>query len=80
MIEYIYEETPSGSDVFGRPVDAPMLTRREKIVRCRDCKYREAGLEPPFYCLRLGEYMEFRIDLDGFCKWGERKEDGKWAI
>lgn len=59
---------------------------RERIVRCRDCKYLDTPDwdevlaaqygEPPVSCMRPdgnGDYMRFEIEPDGFCKWGERK-------
>lgn len=59
---------------------------RERIVRCRDCKYLDTPDwdevlaaqhgEPPASCMRPdgdGDYMRFEIEPDGFCKWGERK-------
>ena len=39
-------------------------------VRCRDCKHFGES-----YCYRLGEYREFMAKPDGFCAWGERRED-----
>ena len=53
------------------------LTEREKklicgykgeIVRCKECKYFYKASK---YC---SEFMT--KDEDGFCKWGERGEDG----
>ena len=49
---------------------------REEIVRCKDCKYRSAGLPKDMECYRLGEYREFPVEPDGFCKWGERNKGG----
>lgn len=45
----------------------PLFERRERIVRCRDCKFCEDG-----YCVLL-EFSDGRMD-DGFCKWGEERE------
>ena len=42
--------------------------RREEIVRCRDCKWCMAYMSGT-YC----DYMAHAVELDGFCKWGERK-------
>lgn len=44
----------------------------ERLVRCRDCEH--FGLYES-YCYRLGEYREFKVDPDGFCAWGKRRED-----
>lgn len=40
----------------------------EEIVRCRDCKWCMAYMSGT-YC----DYMAHAVELDGFCKWGERK-------
>lgn len=84
MSEYIYEETPSGSDVFGRPVDAPMLTRREEIVRCRDCKHRtkepdpwECGPVTPERWVDWCCFMHRELrSLYGYCAWGVKRKEG----
>lgn len=45
----------------------------EPIVRCRDCKnYLWRGHLGRSYC--NGEYA---TDPDGFCAWGERRNDGQ---
>jgi hypothetical protein len=41
-------------------------------VRCRDCKhYTDDEMEYYHYC---GSWCE-QVDPDGFCAWGEKKED-----
>lgn len=42
---------------------------RERIVRCRDCKYEYEEWGYP-YCCRNAPLV-FEVDGDGFCKWGE---------
>lgn len=76
MSEYIYEHSLC-HDHFGKPLNAPMLTQREEIVRCRDCKY---------FAVKSSDH-EFRSDWfcklfrhgcaepDGFCKWVEKKTE-----
>lgn len=47
---------------------------KEKIVRCRDCRTRHYN---PL-CGHICDNFGFTIpndNLDGFCAWGERKED-----
>lgn len=51
---------------------------REQIVRCRDCKHYcksnvdEDGEGEPSWCM----YWEHEwLRDDGFCAWGERRED-----
>ena len=49
-----------------------------EIVRCRDCAFHanESGICVKFR-LRNGsrDGVEYLPDLDGFCAWGEEKED-----
>lgn len=68
MNEYIIESnlTP-GYDRNGEKL--------EEIVRCRDCKYYEPVPEDPGdWC---GYWTDRVYGTDGFCAWGERKEDGE---
>ena len=48
--------------------------QREEIVRCRDCKY---GIDGGKYCAEnCADSWDWRnVEPDGFCAWGERKED-----
>lgn len=62
MAEYAVEE-PSDRSASWRV--------RERIVRCRDCKYYEPNTYSHFTC----ELLTFHVDPDGFCAWGERRED-----
>lgn len=42
-----------------------------EIVRCRDCKhYTDDEMEYYHYC---GSWCE-RVEPDGFCAWGERRD------
>lgn len=43
---------------------------REKIVRCRDCKWCMAYASAT-YCIRMSTHT---VEPDGFCAWGERRE------
>lgn len=49
----------------------------EQIVRCRDCRYcRRDGSR--WYCSELMfdiDWVTSDTALDGFCAWGERRED-----
>ena len=50
---------------------------RDKIVHCRDCEhYRDHELFPiedaPDICIRIP--YGIKIEPDGFCKWGKRRE------
>lgn len=70
MSEYIYEHSQC-YDQFGKPLDAPMLTQREEIVRCRDCIYYDDYLGS---CVRGNAHQVRAAEPDGFCKWGVRRE------
>lgn len=53
--------------------------RRERIVRCRDCKHAEhfeSGLCGPFIlCSHFeSEGCKAMVDPDGFCAWGEERD------
>ena len=71
MSEYIYWQDDSG------------LYKREEIVRCRDCKHFtpkgtykfENGKTNADYCKYVRGWM-MQITPDGYCKWGERKDNG----
>lgn len=47
----------------------------EEIVRCRDC--REMRFNSIYSCYICGAFCSSIPygDLDGFCAWGERKEE-----
>lgn len=81
MSEYVCEMTddypgvPYGSDDYSGTVE-----RREEVVRCRDCgrAYRRGG---GVYCSRVLQWgsndrpAPLPVDPDGFCAWGERREE-----
>jgi len=46
---------------------------REEIVRCSDCKWCMA-YSKIVYCELFAHRMP-NNELDGFCAWGERRED-----
>lgn len=50
----------------------------EKIVRCRDCKHYSEHewiliTDVSDVCYFFGDGV--KVEPDGFCKWGERKEE-----
>ena len=66
-------------------MDVMVSRQREEVVRCRDCKHYESSrwyesvIFPP-----LGTDIEHvcaffadgaKVSPDGFCAWGERRED-----
>lgn len=70
MSEYIYEHSQC-YDQFGKPLDAPMLTQREEIVRCRDCI---DGASDGTLCTLNSILKPVNVEPDGFCKWGKQKQ------
>ena len=72
MSEYIYDT----SRVETQPEQG---FTGEEIVRCRDCKYyKEKVYKWVNNWTRTEKTCEVfdgcRVDSDGFCKWGERRE------
>ena len=75
MDEYVCE-------VVERPAEAPImiLSRRERITRCRDCR-RAYQRGDALYCsryLRWGSNdrpAPLPVEPDGFCVWGEPREE-----
>jgi len=92
MSEYIYEHSRC-HDHFGKPLDAPLLTQRERIVRCRNCQHVEhipewrpdgdRRYKPREVWVCRAEQWEGLegdnpfVGPDGFCKWGERRGDAE---
>lgn len=85
MAEYVVDlngvetkEAVTGDDrlmaLWGLPV-------RERIVRCRDCEYYRD--HEWMLVTDVSDVCHFwadgvKVEPDGFCKWGERKEE-QWA-
>ena len=74
MTEHIFPTIGRNIEHYSCPVIAG--TAREEIIRCRDCKYskRYWNREKPL-CRRLLPVFSFYVDPDGFCAWGERRDD-----
>ena len=61
------------------------LTRKEEIIRCRDCKFwqdQEKGVIEVPICARPETKYEklpfrFMIGEDGFCSFAKRKQDNE---
>ena len=47
-----------------------------EVVRCKDCKWYERKY-PWNNASTMCSYLEFPMDDNDFCSWGERKEDVK---
>ena len=86
MAEYVCDMTDDYPDVpYGVDEYSGTVERRERIVRCRDCKHAMEhrsksilGSElVTLICSGLiqGAYSEGAdVDPDGFCAWGEPRE------
>ena len=76
MAEYVmdYDGWAEGMPIgaYLKVRDAMHERKRERIVRCRDCKYYEPNTYSHFTC----ELLTFHVESDGFCKWGVRRTDG----
>lgn len=70
MSEYIYEHSLC-HDHFGKPLNAPMLTQREEIVRCRDCQFYEK-YDDETWCETF-DFVTLTDISNRFCAWGEKK-------
>lgn len=50
-----------------------------KVVRCKDCKHRQHGTSHPLWCnawcSENDSYWMNKVEADGFCYRGERKEE-----
>lgn len=66
-------------NINGAPaVDVVLNFTGVDVVRCKDCKYcsvdmRADGNAPDYVCIE----MDCGVEADGFCSWGERREDGE---
>ena len=69
---------PDGVDAIDiEDVDAIPAADVAPVVRCRDCKH--AWIHPCgyVYCHRDGRHSyEMTFNLDSFCSYGERKDNG----
>ena len=68
----LHSRTPNGYEAWHW---LPVL---ERIVRCRDCKHYSDHewvlvTDVSDVCHFFGDGV--RVEPDGFCKWGERKEE-----
>lgn len=55
--------------------DAPSMTTAEEIVRCRDCE-RYVRANPATGWNDVCDATDSKVQPDGYCAWGERKEGG----
>lgn len=74
MAEYVCELTDDYPDVpFGSDDYSGTVERRERIVRCRDCRYAEP-MPLSFSDLLICAYLDdMSVEPEGFCAWGEER-------
>ena len=77
-VEYIYTTTVQVNDGhIVRRVES-LDDRRERVVRCRDCKHGMGGgnLCSMFaFPLGDGHIIPADVEPDGFCAWAEPREE-----
>lgn len=78
MSEYVVELN-SNAVSGGKFLLGSVYLDAEEIVRCRDCDYYDhweaSGTYREKHVCGYWDYLE--INPDGFCAWGERKENGR---
>lgn len=72
-----YEVIVDLSDVERRSYEfqdlfAETITCKERIVRCRDCRYTVTGLSGELVCA-VHDNARFLAEPDGFCNYGTRR-------
>lgn len=86
-MEYVCELTDDYPDVpFGDDEYSGTVERRERIVRCRDCKHGDAFCDSSSHagmidCMHFAQWDycndepgHWYVEPDGFCKWGKERE------
>lgn len=70
MAEYIFSTT----ELFN--IDESWLSQHEQIVRCKDCMFFLKGEYCWVWADDKGDEEGYvYVEPDGYCKWGERKDD-----
>ena len=86
MIERIIAYPTSGGDLGSGEWRATYAEAREYIVRCRDCEHMHTvrswlGMDVDECWLHAdpgsGALGKEPTEPDGFCAWGERRDDGR---
>ena len=74
MSEYIIDMGASIPNPNGGLLCANVSQLREEIVRCRDCRWLWGSDELCMLPDGNGDYLRIYVNPDGFCAWGERRE------
>ena len=86
-MEYVCELTDDYPGIgFGDDEYSGTVERRERVVRCRDCKHGDAFLDSSSYagmldCTHFAQWDYYNDDFgiwpvepDGFCAWGSERD------
>lgn len=68
MTEFVLTEAVYLECIYGDFIEPTI--RKEDLVRCRDCEHYEPNTYSCFTC----ELLQFHVEPDGFCAWGERRD------
>lgn len=60
---------------FDTIIDVQPTVDAEPVVRCKDCKHSGQCTKEIVMRMRVGSYTYCPMGSDGFCSWGERRED-----
>lgn len=79
MVEYVCEVRTCGEVLNSGHY---FYEERERVTRCKDCKYAyEIDGTDELNCLYFNQWDyrndrpgEWRVEPDGFCKWGEPRD------
>lgn len=86
MSEYVCDLTGDYPGIeFGDEEYSGTCERRERVVRCRDCKHGDPFCDSSSYagmidCMHFSQWDYYNdkpgiwpVEPDGFCAWGERR-------
>ena len=77
IAEFVVECTVDGDWLY--PTDGGAVKRRyaDEIVRCRDCERYYSHIHGcDLFAFDTWDSLTYAdVEPDGFCKWGERRED-----
>lgn len=73
LTEYYHHKTDIQHEALREAIDRMPTVNAVEVVRCKDCKYYEETDNRIGTCLLTISGAE----VDGFCAWGERREDGQ---
>ena len=69
LMERLYDANPKGRVELAELIETEPTVDAVEVVRCKNCAYWDATEK---VCVDM-----MTADENGFCSWGERREDGK---